>query len=59
MVHLNSIRIVMAKEDDKKIFYLFPKKGVARDMTHGFGELVKFSETYRELLAEGYKQVYN
>lgn len=53
--HLNSIRIVLQKEDDKKVFYLFPN-GMARDMTKGFGELVKFNEVSRKLKAEGYTE---
>ena len=53
--HMNSIRIVMEKEDDKKVFYLFPN-GMARDMTNGFGELVKYNEISRKLKAEGYTE---
>ncbi len=54
--HMNSIRIVMEKEDDRKILYLF-SNGKARDMSHGFGELYNFSGIYHKLKAEGYKDV--
>lgn len=55
MVHLNSIRITLTKENDKKVFYLFPN-GMARDMTSGFGELIKYNEVFRKLTADGYKE---
>lgn len=55
MVHLNSTRITLTKGDDKKIFYLF-SNGMARDMTNGFGELIKFSEVSRNLKADGYTE---
>ena len=53
--HMNSIRIVMEKGNDKKILYLF-RDGKVRDMTNGFGELYKYSEIYPKLINEGYKQ---
>jgi hypothetical protein len=53
--HMNGIRIVMEKDNDKKVFYLFPN-GMARDMTSGFGELVKYSEVSHKLKAEGYRE---
>jgi hypothetical protein len=54
--HMNSIRVVMEKENDRKILYLF-SNGKARDMSNGFGELYNFSEIYHKLKAEGYKDV--
>lgn len=54
--HMNSIRIVMEKENDRKILYLF-SDGKARDMSNGFGELYNFSEIYYKLKTEGYKDV--
>ena len=53
--HMNSIRIALTKDNDRKIFYLFPD-GMARDMTSGFGELAKYSEVSRKLKAEGYTE---
>lgn len=58
MVHLNAIRIIMAKDNDRKTLYLFPD-GKVRDMTNGFGELYTFNELNQKLIKEGYKQVYN
>ena len=54
--HMNSIRIVMEKDGDRKTLYLF-RDGRARDMSHGFGELYNFNEIYHKLKAEGYKDV--
>lgn len=55
--HLNSIRVVMEKDGDRKVLYLF-RDGRARDMSHGFGELYNFNEIYRKLKAEGYKDIH-
>jgi hypothetical protein len=54
--HMNSIRVVMEKGNDRKVLYLF-YDGKARDMTNGFGELYNFDEIYRKLKAEGYKDI--
>ena len=54
--HMNSIRVVMEKENDRKVLYLFPD-GKARDMSHGFGELYNFGEIYNKLKADGYKDI--
>lgn len=53
--HMNGIRIVLTKDNDRKIFWLFPN-GMARDMTNGFGELIKYSEVSHKLKAEGYTE---
>ena len=53
--HMNSIRIALTKGNDRKIFYLF-RDGMARDMTSGFGELIKDREVSRKLKAEGYTE---
>lgn len=54
--HMNSIRIVMEKDNDRKVLYLF-SNGKARDMSNGFGELYNFGEIYKELKEAGYKNV--
>lgn len=51
--HMNSIRITLTKGSDQKVFYLF-RGGMARDMTSGFGGLVKYNEISHKLKAEGY-----